>query len=174
MALFKGDGSGWAGIPGFSWIKDIKAQQANDKERKSVNAANARLAEALGAASEQYAAQRPVQSAARQEALRNVLGLYGPANEMMREMSGGKYAMDLNAPAQRFPSPYDMQLASEQQAYANRPRLMGTEQISAGGGWDSAGVEALSPAHASTYTDDYLRQLQAAGVKINPRTGKPF
>lgn len=136
-----GDGTVLAGLPGFSWVKDIKAAKANEKERKNVSAANARLAEALGIASEQYAAQRPIQAASRQEALRNVLGLYGPANEMMREMSGGKYAMDLNAPAQRFPNPYNMQLAAQQQAYANRPQLMGDQPVTqAAPGWGEVGV----------------------------------
>ena len=103
-----------AGLPGFGWAKDMASNRSAQEEQKRVEEANKRLAEALGLASQQYQEQRPVNSAARQEALRNMLGMYGPANEMMREMSGGKYALDLNAPAQRFPSPYNMQLAAQQ------------------------------------------------------------
>lgn len=163
-----------AGIPGFQWVKDRQAQQASEEEREKVEAANARLAEALGLASKEYGAQRPVQAASRQAALRNMLGLYNPANDMMREMTGGQYGLDLNAPADRFPNPYNMQLASQQQAYDSRDRLMGTEQLSAAPGWGGARTEASSPAAAATYTDDYLARLRAAGVKTNPRTGKPF
>lgn len=104
------------GIPGFGWLKDRQATKSSKEEQKRVNEANRRLAEALGLAGQQYLEQRPFQSAARQEALRNQLGLYGAPNEMMREMSGGRYALDLNAPVDRYPSPYNMQLAAQQAA----------------------------------------------------------
>lgn len=113
-------GENAAGIPGFQWLKDRNAQKDAEKGKKETAAANARLAEAMGLAGQQYQEQRPFQSAARQEALRNQLGLYGPANEMMREMSGGRYALDLNAPVERFPSPYNMQLAAQQAGFAEQ------------------------------------------------------
>lgn len=139
-----------AGIPGFQWVKDRNAQKDAERERKEVAAANERLAAALGLAGQQYAQQRPFRSAASQEALRNQLGLFSPANEMMREMSGGRYALDLNAPVERYPSPYNMQLAAQQAAnppptsQIDRQALLGNPQ--AAQGWGTLVGTASGPA----------------------------
>lgn len=157
-----------AGIPGFQWAKDRNAQKDAERERKQVAEANERLAQALGLAGQQYAEQRPFRSAASQEALRNQLGLFGPANEMMREMSGGRYALDLNAPVDRYPSPYNMQLAAQQAAnpppmsQIDRQALLGNPQ--AAQGWGA--VAGAAPAMSRT-------EAQARGVQPAAATAPP-
>jgi hypothetical protein len=70
---------------------------------KDQKAASADLTARMEKAQQDYLARRPEVQEERMRALRTQLGMMAPANNFLSEMSGGKYALDLQAPGQQSP-----------------------------------------------------------------------
>jgi hypothetical protein len=126
----------WAG--GVAQLK-IGRESLRDQQR-----ANADLTRRMEGSQRAYEGQRPANSLARRYALQNMLGMYGPANEMLGEMTGGRYSLDLQQPTQRWP---DMAAALQQTQPINPNQ--GALQAPAPGaprpaapGWSGVGASA--------------------------------
>lgn len=74
----------------------VQTKQAADALKK----ANRELTGRMYKSQLEYEARRPQQAADRMAALRQQMGIYNPANNMVGEMTGGRYKLDLNAPTQ--------------------------------------------------------------------------
>lgn len=119
------------------------------KDREAEARANKDLTRRMEASRQEYLAQRPANSLARQHAAQNLVGLYEPANAMLGEMMGrgpGNGPMNLQQVTQRWP---DMMSALQQTQQGPAPRAPGMpiDRPPQGGapGWGGVGRQA-SPA----------------------------
>lgn len=84
----------------------VASKRANDATSKANKDLTGRMEQSRDA----YAGLRPQVAAGKQQALSQLLGLFEPSNAMAREMTGGRYAMDLepirsNSPLSVQPAP---------------------------------------------------------------------
>lgn len=94
-----------------AWAGGVAQLKLGKEALKDQRRANADLTRRMEGSQRAYEAQRPANSLARQYALQNMLSMYGPANEMLGEMTGGRYSLDLQQPTRRWP---DMAAALQQ------------------------------------------------------------
>lgn len=94
-----------------AWAGGVAQLKLGREAQRDTERANRDLTRRMEASRREYEALRPANSLSRQHALQNMLSLYGPANEMLGEMTGGRFALDLQQPTRRWP---DM-AASQQQ-----------------------------------------------------------
>lgn len=169
MALFEGDGTALAGIPGFGFAKDIKASKANEAERKKVEAANRQLMEAMAAASGAYGQRRGDMASMQGEAARNIIGMYQPANEMMREMTGGMYGMDLDMLQRRMPNFAMAGAAGQGNPQGGTIQRPASGAAPAAPGWGSVGGTAAPAVQRDPYqsaVDARIRGTQSTPPSI--------
>lgn len=94
-----------------AWAGGAAQLKLGKEGLKDQRRANRDLTRRMESSQAAYEALRPANSLARQYAAQNLLGMYGPANEMLGEMTGGRYSLDLEQPTQRWP---DMRAAMQQ------------------------------------------------------------
>lgn len=74
-----------------------------DNAAKDLHRATSRLTDRMRASQRHYQERRPQAAAQRQTALRSQLGLYSPMNQMLGDMSGGRYSIDTSGIAAKSP-----------------------------------------------------------------------
>lgn len=79
-----------------AWIPGVIQGAQAKNAQKDLKRANAELTGKMSLSQQEYEARRPQVAAQRMAALRSQLGSYNPMNNMVNEMSGGRYSMDLD------------------------------------------------------------------------------